>query len=299
MSSRLIALVLAGPLAATGSAPALAFGPEEEPPADGAADEAPAEEEIGGEPAVEEAKSLFNEGAGKFETADYAGAIELWTKAYSIVPNRPEYAPIKAKLIANLASAQERAYAVDAETSHLNQAKILLESYREVIDDIYTSTIEREKELAWVTERLQKIDDELQAVADREEAQRRKAEQDDRRLAPGQGLMISGGVLTGLGAAGLGLMVGGMVMGQGANDISDIPSNDFTAREARFDRGRTGNLLAIVGGAGGAVLIGTGVALLVVGLKKKKEAGGEEAAQARVVPNFGPDRVGVGLVGRF
>jgi hypothetical protein len=90
-----------------------------------------------------------------------------------------------------------------------------------------------------------------------------------------------------------------MVMGQGANDIEDIPSNDFSAREARFDRGRTGNLLAIAGGVGGAVLIGTGVALLVVGLKKKKEAGAEEGAQATLVPTLAPDGVGVGLVGRF
>lgn len=297
MSSRLTCLLVLAPLVAGWSVPANAAAPPEDEPAAEAAAEPAADEEIGGEPAVEEAKALFTEGAGKFETADYAGAIELWTEAYSIVPNRPEYAPIKAKLIANLASAQERAYAVDAELRHLNQARILLESYREVIDDIYTSSIEREKELAWVTERVGKIDAELKAVAEREDAARKKAEQGDRK--PGQGLMIGGGVLVGLGAAGLGVMVGGMVMGQGANDIADIPTDDLDAREARFSRGRTGNALAIAGGAGGAVLIGTGVALLIVGMKKKKAAGADEAPQAVLVPALGRGSAGVGLVGRF
>jgi hypothetical protein len=127
---------------------------------------------------VEQAQRLFDAGVTKFETADYVGAIELWTEAFGLVPSVPEYAPIKAKLIANIAAAQERAYSVDAELSHLNQAKILLERYRSVLADIYPDEIEREKELVWVNERVAKIDAELQAVAEREaEAERAAAEQ--------------------------------------------------------------------------------------------------------------------------
>ncbi len=264
----------------------------------------PEEEEAGGDedPAVEEAKSLFTEGAGKFETADYTGAIELWTKAYSIVPNKPEYAHIKARLIANLASAQERAYAVDDELAHLNQAKILLESYSDVIEDIYTSTIEREKERAWVEDRLEKIQQELDEAEARAAAAaaETKGGSDEPRLPPGKGLVIGGSVLTGLGVAGLGVMVGGVVMGLGANDVSDLKTNDYTAREERFNRGRTGNALAIAGGAGAAVLVGTGVALLVVGLGKKKKAGEpEDQAQARFVPVLAPGFAGATLGGRF
>jgi hypothetical protein len=283
------ATILAGPLATQARASA--------PPDDEGAFE---------DPAVDEAQRLFNEGANKFETADYAGAIELWTQAYGIVPNVPEYALIKAKLIANLASAQERAYAIDHETGHLEQAKILLESYRGAIDDIYTSALEREHELAWVAERLGKIDAELQAVAEAEAARRAAAEAEARlkaeaatetsepARASGQGLVISGSVLTGLGVAGLGVMIGGLVIGGSNNDISDIPSNDLEARATRFSQGRLGNTLAIASGVGGAVLLGTGVALLVVGLGHKRAAS-REGARAVVVPTM----TGFALVGQF
>lgn len=272
-------------------------------PAHASAPAEPAAEEPFDDPAVEEAQRLFIEGANKFETADYAGAIELWTTAYGIVPNVPEYAVIKAELIANLASAQERAYAVDGEPIHLNQAKILLESYRAAIDDIYTSESEREHELAWVADRVDKIDTELQVVAEREAAQREAArgqiDEPAPRLAPGQALVISGSVLTGLGVAGLGVMIAGMVIGGSNNDISDLPSNDLDARATRFSQGRFGNTLAIASGVGGAVLLGTGVALLVVGLEAKRAAGREDVARATLVPVLDPTQVGLGLLGRF
>jgi hypothetical protein len=259
----------------------------------------PADADAGGEdPAVQEAKRLFTEGAGKFETADYEGAIADWTHAYSIVPNKPEYAQIKAKLIANLASAREHAYEVDKEVAHLNQAKILLESYQGAIEDIYTESIEREKEEAWVEDRLEKINAELEAAAARAEQESGSGDGEE-GLSPGQGLIISGAVVTGLGIAGFGLMAGGMVIGQGANDIDDLPTNDVDARRSRFDKGRTGNALTIAGAAGGAVLLGTGVALLVIGIKKKKAAGEEQAPTARLVPAFGPDHAGLVISGRF
>lgn len=271
-------------------------------------------------PEVDEAKTLFDEGAIKFETADYAGAIELWTKAYGLVPSLPEYAAVKATLIANLATARERAYAVDHAISHLNQAKILIESYRTVLDDIYPDAEERAKELAWVVERVATIDAELEAVAAREAAARDAAARDaaaraaaDRdnqpepepdepepRRAPGQGLVIGGSVLTGLGVAGLGTMIAGMVIGGGNNSIADIPTNDLDARATRFRQGRLGNTLAIVGAVGGAALVGTGVALLVVGLaKKKRAAGSSDAARATLVPIVDPTQMGLGLSGRF
>jgi hypothetical protein len=250
---------------------------------------------------LDEAQHLFDEGASKYETADYAGAIELWTRAYGLVPNVPEYGPIRAKLIANLATAQERAYAVDREISHLNQAKILLERYRAGLAEIYgEDDVERAKELAWIAERVGAIDAELQAVADREAAANEPEPEPERepRLGPGQGMVIGGSVLTGLGVAGLGVMIGGMVIGAGNNSLADIPSNDLDARATRFDQGRLGNTLAIAGGAGGAVLLGAGVALLVVGLAKKRAAGPTEA-QATLVPILDPTQAGLGLVGRF
>lgn len=257
------------------------------------------------QPEVEQAKRLFDEGATKFETADYVGAIELWTEAFGLVPSVPENAPIKARLIANIAAAQERAYLVDEQASHLNQAKILLERYRDVLDDIYLDEIEREKELAWVNERLTKIDAELKVVAEREAAAKQAAEQQAAEQAeqpdpppPGRGLVIGGSVLAGFGVAGLGVMVGGMVIGSSNDDISDLPTNDLDTRADRFRMGRLGNALAIAGGVSGGVLLGVGVALLVVGLKKNRAAE-QDTAKLVVVPVFDGTQAGVGLVGRF
>jgi hypothetical protein len=254
---------------------------------------------------VDQAKRLFDEGATKFETADYIGAIELWTEAFGLVPSVPENASIKARLIANIAAAQERAYSVDKQVSHLNQAKILLERYGDVLDDIYLDEIEREKELAWVNERLTKIDAELQVVAEREAAEKAAAEQAAAEQIeqpppppPGRGLVIGGSVLTGVGVAGLGVMVGGMVIGSSNEDISDLPTNDLDTRADRFRMGRLGNALAIAGGVGGGVLLGVGVALLVVGLKKNRAAE-QDTAKVMVVPVFDGTQTGVGLVGRF
>ncbi|PRP94334.1 hypothetical protein [Enhygromyxa salina] len=254
------------------------------------------------DPALDEAQRLFSEGALMFETADYAGAIERWTAAYGLVPSVPEYSVIKAKLIANLSAAHERAYAVDERVEHLNQAKILLESYRASIDTIYTEeeADERDRELAWVVERLTKIDAELQAVAEREAAARQtdpepRSESESSR-APGRGLVIGGGVLTGLGVAGLGVMAGGMVLGSQNNDVTDLPTNDLDARGARFAQGRLGNALAIAGGVGGGLLLAAGVGLLVVGLNKNRAAATPGVA---LVPSFDRTQAGLALVGRF
>jgi hypothetical protein len=281
-----------------------------QPPSEDAAPTEPVTEPAteppsGDEAAVEQAKQLFDAGATKYETADYIGAIELWTEAFGLVPSLPEYAAIKARLIANIAAAQERAYSVDKQVSHLNQAKILIERYRSALADIYPDEVEREKELVWVNERVAKIDAELKVVADREAAEKaaadkaaaERAAQDD-APPPGQGLLIGGSVLAGLGVAGLGVMVAGMVVGSQNDDISDLPTNDLTTRADRFRMGRLGNALAIGGGVGGAVLLGAGVALLVVGLKKKRAAG-QDTAGVMVVPTFDATHLGIGLVGRF
>lgn len=252
---------------------------------------------------IDEAKRLFDLGADAFETADYARAIELWTTAYGLVPSTPAYAPTKAKLIANLASAHERAYAVDDKTDHLNQAKILLQSYRAGIEAAYPSAEERAKELAWVDERVATIDAELQAVAERRAAQAKLASGTDQAARAAraaqrraQGLVIGGSVVIGLGVGGLGLMIGGMVVGGRSNDIADLPPTELDARAARFDQGRLGNNLAIVGGVGGAVLLGTGVALIMIGLKQKRAA---SPTRATLVPVLDRTQLGLGLLGRF
>jgi hypothetical protein len=306
MAPRLVSVVSGVSLLAAllGPTPARAEAPEAAAPESDAADEPDEPDESDPEleeaEAEAEAQALFHAGADRFETADYAGAIELWTRAYGLVPSTPENASVHAKLIANIAAAQERAYAVDGAAAHLKQAKILLERYRETIPTIYPGTIEREKELAWVEQRLASIEVELEAVAEREAAAQAAVVEAKPPPPPGRGLMIAGGVLTGLGVGGLGLMVGGMVLGGRNNGIDDLPSNDLDTRASRFDEGRLGNTLAIAGAVGGVALAGAGVALLVLGVKKKRAAGADDARpEAMLVPIIDGQQAGFGLVGRF
>ncbi len=88
-------------------------------------------------------------------------------------------------------------------------------------------------------------------------------------------------------------MAGGMVMGSQANDISALEPTQLQERQDQFDRGRTGNTLAIAGGVVGGVFLATGVALLVVGKQRQSKK------QTALAPALGPGFAGLQLSGRF
>src|SRR5262245_19291174 len=56
------------------------------------------------DPAIEDARKLYDRGRAKFETFDYLGAIELWTQAYEMLPDDDRYSEIRARLMFNLAA---------------------------------------------------------------------------------------------------------------------------------------------------------------------------------------------------
>ncbi len=267
-----------------------------EPPADGAAEaaaEEPAAAEVDTEDPLEEAKALYSEGTGRYATADYEGAIELWTKAYTLVPATAEYREIKADLMWDIATAREKSFDVDGELSHLNQAKILLTNYLGDLSTIIEDEAALDKERARVEERLASIQAKIDAAKGPGEGPGPEPGPTE-PLPSGKPFMITGGVLAGLGLVGLGVSGAGMAMGASANDISDLDPDDIDGRREQFDRGRTGNTLAIAGGVAGGVFLVTGVALLAVGAKREKARRG-----VAVTPTFGRELVGVGVSGRF
>ena len=86
-------------------------------------------------------------------------------------------------------------------------------------------------------------------------------------------------------------MAGGLAMGSSANDVD--PDQSIDDRRSQFDRGRTGNTLAYVGGAVGGALLVTGAVLLGIGLKKRS------TGTMAVAPWGGRRSAGVSLGGRF
>jgi hypothetical protein len=113
-------------------------------------------------------------------------------------------------------------------------------------------------------------------------------------------LVIAGGVLTGVGLAMIGLMAGGLVRGKRAEADGDAlvaarpttPETDPRLQEIDRD-GKVGNRMAIAGGVISAVALGTGVALLVVGLR-----GGRQSKVA-VTPTMTPRGLGLALRWQF
>jgi tetratricopeptide (TPR) repeat protein len=284
---RLVAFSACACLVLTSLAPSLAAGA----PAEGAA--AP----------NENAEAIFRRGQAKYETADYNGAIELWTEAYALVDSTPENASIKALLIYNLAQAHVKAYELDEDPIHLKQAQQLLQSFRANLSLLYEDQAQLDEEVAKVDERLAEIDEILAAREDEpdepDEPEPTPEEPPPPVVEPpgedpgvdttgrsGTPLLAAGGAALGLGAAFGVVGLVGALMGSSANDISELDPLDLEGRAQHFNKGRTGNTLLIVGAVGAGILIPTGVALLVVGAKRNKAHKRANAA-ARFDPHLG------------
>jgi hypothetical protein len=272
---------------------------------------APAAGEAEPEPSTTElAESKFRAGQTKYETADYDGAIELWTEAYGLVESTPETAAIKALLIFNLAQAHVKAFELHEDTLHLKKARALLDSYRASLELLYADEAARADESAKVDATLADIAAKLDA-AERDQAEAEptpgptapppQVDAPPSNPSPGNPLLFAG-----VGVTVLGVAMGGVGLGLGAawaasaNDVSGLEPSDLDAREQQFTRGRRANSLMIAGGVIAGVLIPTGVALLAIGAKRNADA--RRSRQARVpqlVPSFGPQGGGLVLTGRF
>lgn len=263
-----------------------------------------------------DAQQLYDRGRAKFETADYRAAIELWTEAYTNVPDGPEGNQVKVLLIYNLATAREKAFDVSRDPAELRQAQILLRNFEQSIDALYGEGEEADTERAKVHARIEALD---QRLAEHEAAQAEGTpdegtDEPDEPVEPvpaptpppteeigedepasgRRGLVIGGAVTAGLGVAGLGVMAAGLAMGAGANDISGLMPEDVDGRRAQFDRGRTGNTLAVAGGVAGGALLITGAVLLGLGMRR-----GARAHAVAVVPAVAPGHGALVLRAQF
>jgi hypothetical protein len=116
---------------------------------------------------------------------------------------------------------------------------------------------------------------------------------------PWAGLAIGGGVLLGLGVGAVALAAAGGARGNSFEAKFDDPSHACDLAQPAgacaefYDGGKASNAMAIAGLVAAPLLIGGGVALLVVGLKRRSNA------RHAISPRFGPGFVGLGVHGRF
>jgi len=240
-----------------------------------------------------EVKRIYDEGKAKYDTLDYKGAIESWTRAYALVPAQDDYREARNDLAYNIATAQEKAYDIDHKVEHLRQARGLLVSFVEEYKQLYEPTPEAKAEVARVKERIAALD---ARIASAEQAAPppatvhapkkggaairevfRKDPELYREYRSGRSMMIGGAVSLGIGA-GMGLIAIALA------DRDQFP-------DARP--------LAISLGAIGLAGVVTGAVLLGFGVPKRKRALREAQSRVVVAPTFSRGFAGVGFVGRF
>jgi tetratricopeptide (TPR) repeat protein len=263
-----------------------------------------------------EAEAMFRRGQAKYETADYNGAIELWTEAYNLVGSIPDNAAIQALLIYNLAQAHIKAFELDEDRIHLKQAEQLLRSFEANLETVYEDPEQIAAEQAKIDEALADIAARSTTLEDKGQTEPEPDGEDPAESPgavpenldplppepgkPAKPLLIAGGVLAGVGLGVGAVAIVGIVQARNANFYDDLDPLDYDAREQRFASGQRANTLIVVGSVGAGVLVTTGVALLVVGAMRSKQARQTTtAARPILAPSFGPAGAGLSVSGRF
>lgn len=248
-------------------------------------------------PDLSEVRDLYERGKAKFDLFDYEGAVELWTLVYSKLGETAVERQIRNDVIYNIAMAQERAFELDHDVTHLRQAVALLRKYVDEYKTLYQATPEGRKEVAGVEARIAELDQRIaeatgeapppttatefepsepseppppQTVPKR--VQVREILRNDPEIAPkykaGKNMVVAGAVTMG---------VGGVLL------ISFV---SWRTTVALIDQPVGTGEIVLASIAGG--LIVTGAVLLGVGVPTRRKA--IRAAESRVVwaPTFGP-----------
>ncbi len=287
---------------------------------------APASAAPAGEQVLDKVSKLAQEGQTRFDTADFAAAIELWTQAYAELPDDPTYGKRRNVLAYQIAKACLEAYTLDPKQFiYLRKAERLFDNYLATVDAKDTSTREKvEGTLAELREKI-RLAEESEAAADadaREEASAAAAnaaqaddraredtaarqEADVRRGAAereakrSRRLMIAGGVVLGGGAALLGVMAYGLSRGARVDREGAQLKTDGVTDPARYSdlraEGFTANKVAVTTAVLGGTLLVVGLGLLTGGAAGLKRARRDLA----VAPSWHPGGAGLSLVGRF
>lgn len=267
--------------------------------------------------------ALAQEAQTRFETADYAGAIELWTQAYAALPNEPAYDKRRNVLAYQIAQACVEAYELDPQLVYLRKAERLFDNYLQTISakDKNTTakvqgTLGELREKIRVAEEREAADKQApaetaegrgeddggallaaqKASEAREAEARANAEREARRA---RRLTIAGGALTGAGAIALGVMAYGLARGARVDRDGEAAKADGVTDPAVYrdllDQGTAANTLAIATAVVGGVLVVTGIGLIGAG------AAGQQRARRDLglAPTWLRGGAGLVLQGRF
>jgi hypothetical protein len=244
------------------------------------------------DPTAEEVRDLFEQASVQYETAEYKGAVTLFTEAYrrsASIQDEELRSLVQAALFFNLARAHSKSYRIDKEPEHLLQAEDLLNKYLSQTADLADKQKAEEfledtrRELA----RLEALAAEAERSSDTRGGGGRR-EDFDRSV--GRGSLATGGTLISLGVLGGGAAIAGAVLAsQATQEYADGPS-----REERDDaraKGDLGDQMILAGSITAGVLITSGIVFTAVGGAKRR--------RVRSTAWATPEGAGLTIMGRF
>lgn len=249
----------------------------------------------------------FNDGQAKFDRGEFLAAARTWLKAAELLRETTAHRDHRVAVYEYIVDAYMRGLQEGEELEALREAATALDDYCERFTRAYgTETPIRAKIL--------EARDDFKARLARAEARQKNPDVQERpgpvdeppiaaepgpARRPWKGLAIGGGVMIGLGVAAAAVAGVGGARGRAADQKFDDPANmcvvdmPVGACAGYYDDGKAGNTMVIAGAIAAPVLIGAGVGLLVVGLKRRSQP------RQAVAPMLAPGLVGLGLRGSF
>jgi tetratricopeptide (TPR) repeat protein len=271
----------------------LALAPAPAGPAEGGAD-------------LSEAQRLFDVGTGRYDAADYEGAIEAFTEALTELRGKGvDDFRIRGLLMFNIGRTHMRAFEIDEKIEHLKQAKSIFSRFIEEAeqhgDQVDAGDIEEAKA------ELIEIDRLLGGEADEPEpgpvddSRERDAPDPARLRTSGIGLTAAGVAVL---AGGIGMLAWGSAFGRKAEakvaplDDLGLPPESPAFSEADVfvaAERRKGTAWMASGGVAAAV----GVVGLALGIRQLVRARRANEGSVSASASFGRQGVWIGLAGRF
>jgi hypothetical protein len=222
----------------------------------------------------------FQAGQAQFDAGEFLAAARTWKGAAGKLPRTADQKANRAALHDYMADAYEKAAAMSDDPAVAREGLAALDEYVEQFTAAYPGE-EVSPQLASIRGSLR---GRVEAI-DAAEAPREPATADPETPTPPpratdntrRGLTIGGGVALAGGAAMLGMFAVGYARtskyeAEIENPALDCRSDDLTGLCATFDaKGRSANAMAVAGLVLAPVLVGTGVALLVVAARRKQQ----------------------------
>ncbi|MEX1365311.1 MAG: hypothetical protein AB1Z98_19440 [Nannocystaceae bacterium] len=236
------------------------------------------------EPGLARSRALYDEGRARFDTVDYEGAVELWTKAYAELPEDAD--GIRNQLVYNIATAQQLAYDVSHDLRHLRQAVLLLEQYIKSYKALHVRNEQTQAEVGKAQARIAQLQERIER-AERGDTEATETTEAETTNAEGDGADSPSG------------STGQREARYGSGEIDGIVWTTPTTSTLDRDRLHRNRMLATEDRKTDKMLIGSYVALSLGGLATLAGAGtiAGTRSSAQGARGAGYGTLGLGVIG--